>query len=333
MALFSRQVLEFDKEATAERLATKLREVVTKKLRRRGIVVAISGGIDSACVAALAVRALGKDRVFGIMLPEQDSSDESLTYAKELAGVLGIRYEVKNIASTLAAVGCYEARDAAVKEVFPQFTPECKWKIVMHGDRLSSETLNFYYVVVRTPDGNDHRVRLTPSAYLQIVAATNYKQRVRKMLEYYHADRLIYAVAATPNRQEYDQGFFVKLGDGAGDVKPIAALYKAQTYALADHLGVPKSIVNRAPTTDTYSLEQSQEEFYFSVPYQIGDLFLWAKNHDVPAEEAAKVLGYTKEQAERVYNDIDQKRRTTAYLHSKPLLLDPVDEIEPFAIK
>jgi len=203
----------------------------------------------------------------------------------------------------------------------------------MHGDRLGTQALNVYYVVVKTPDDVEHRVRLTPAAYLQIVAATNFKQRVRKMFEYYHADRLVYAAASTPNRLEYDQGFFVKLGDGAGDVKPIASLYKTQVYRLADHLGVPKSIVNRAPTTDTYSLPQSQDEFYFSVPYHDLDLLLWAKNHDVPAETAAGEMGLTAEQVTRVYADIDQKRRATAYLHAPPILLEPVTELALFAIK
>ncbi len=329
---FSARVLDFDPEAVAERLAAALRDAVVHKLRRRGVVVAISGGIDSACVAALAARALGSDHVFGLMLPERDSSDESSVYATELARELGIRHELMNISPILEAAGCYRARDEAVRSVFPAFTPECRWKIVLHGDRLDSEALNVYYLAIRTPDGGDHRLRLPSKAYLQVVAATNFKQRVRKMLEYFHADRLVYAVGATPNRLEYDQGFFVKLGDGAGDVKPIASLYKTQVYALAKHLGVPASIVERAPTTDTYSLEQSQEEFFFSVPYRDLDLLLWAKNHGVPPGDVASELRLTPQQVERVFVDIDQKRRTTAYLHAPPLLLEPVPEIAPFAL-
>jgi len=182
---------------------------------------------------------------------------------------------------------------------------------------------------VQTPDGEEHRLRLTPQAYLEIVAATNFKQRTRKMLEYFHADRLVYAVAGTPNRLEYDQGFFVKLGDGAADVKPIASLYKTQTYALARHLGVIPEILCREPTTDTYSLPQSQQDFYFSVPYRQLDLILYAKNHAVAAAEVGGVLGYTQQQIERAYQDIDQKRRTTAYLHAGPLLLETVRELTP----
>ena len=328
-----KNALTLDLEATAERLSLALRDVVQKKLKRRGLVVAISGGIDSACVAALAVRALGSPRVFGLMLPERDSSPDSARLGTELAETLGINHVVQDIAPMLAAAGCYSARDEAVRSVYPDYSPDDRWKIVMHGDRLGTNMLNVYYVVVLPKRGGpEQRIRLTPEAYLQIVAATNFKQRCRKMMEYYHADRLVYAVSGTPNRLEYDQGFFVKLGDGAADVKPIASLYKTQTYALARHLGVGEGILNREPTTDTYSLEQSQEDFYFSVHYSQLDLLLWSKNHQVPAAEAAGQLGFTAEQVERVYRDIDQKRRTTAYLHAGPQLLEAVAELAPYAI-
>jgi NAD+ synthase len=316
-------ILAIDLEEKAAALAARLREVVVTELRRRGVVVAVSGGIDSACVAALAVRALGPRRVFGLLLPERDSADESTAYGTELCQQLDIQHELFDIAPVLEAIGCYERRERAVRNVMPDFTPDMPWKIVMHGDRTGSNALNVFYVVVRTPDG-ERRVRLTSQAYLEVVAATNFKQRVRKMIEYFHADRLVYAVAGTPNRLEYDQGFFVKLGDGAADVKPIAGLYKSQVYAMARHLGVTEAILNREPTTDTYSLDQSQEDFYFSVHYSVLDQILWAKNQGHDVATAAKIVGLTAEEVERVYDDIDQKRRTTAYLHAPPILLEDI---------
>jgi NAD+ synthase len=330
MVVFSKDVLKLDLEAKANELAVALKDAVVHRLKKRGLVVAVSGGIDSACVLALAVRALGRERVKGLLLPEKDSSSVSTQYGKKLCETFAVDYEQKDIALTLEAIGCYAARDEAVRAVYPEFTSDMKWKIVMHGDRKGSMVLNVFYVVIETPSGTQ-RFRLTPKAYLQIVAATNFKQRVRKTLEYYHADLHNFAASGTPNRLEYDQGFFVKLGDGAADVKPIAGLYKTQVYALARHLGVIDEIVGREPTTDTYSLEQSQDDFYFSVNYRELDLILWAKNHDVTADECARVMGVAADQVARVYEDIDQKRRTTAYLHAPPILLEPVPELHAFA--
>lgn len=332
MERFSKDVLRLDLPRKAEELGGLLSHAVHKTLRRRGLVVAVSGGIDSACVAALAVRALGPGRVFGLLLPERDSSSESTVYGRRLCERLGIDHELQDITPALETVGCYTRRDAAVRSVFPGFEPDMPWKIVLSGDLLGSNALNVFYVVVRTPDGEEHRVRLTPRAYLEIVAATNFKQRVRKMMEYFHADRLAFAVAGTPNRLEFDQGFFVKLGDGAADVKPIASLYKTQVYELARYLGVGDEILDREPTTDTYSLSQSQEDFFFSVPYRLLDAILWAKNHGVSPEEVGRELGLSPVQVLRVYRDIDQKRRTTAYLHAPPQLLEPVPEIAPPSI-
>ncbi len=329
MQPFSKQVLELDLEAKARELSEALREAVLQRLRRRGLVVAVSGGIDSACVAALAVRALGAKRVFALLLPERDSSSESTVYATRLCQQLGIDFAVQDVSPILEAAGCYRLRDEALRSVYPRFTHGMPWKIAMHGDRLRSDALNFPHAVIATPEG-ECRVRLTPHAALQIVAATNFKQRTRKMLEYFHADLRVYAVGGTANRLEHDQGFFVKLGDGAADVKPIAGLYKSQTYALAGHLGVIPEILRRAPTTDTFSLAQSQEEFFFSLDYRDLDLMLWAKNHGVRPEEVAEVMGYAVEQVVRVYDDIDQKRRTTAYLHAPPILLEPVPELVAF---
>jgi len=327
---FGPGVLAIDAEAKATELSARLRHAVLHSLRRRGLVVAVSGGIDSACTAALAVRALGAGRVHALLLPERDSQDISTRLGRSLCEHLGISHTLHDIAPLLEAAGCYRLREDAVRSVCPDFCADWPWKIVVRGGRLGAARLNVFYVVIRRPDGSEQRVRLTPQAYLGIVAATNFKQRTRKMLEYFHADRLVYATSGTPNRLEYDQGFFVKLGDGAADVKPIAALYKTQVYALARHLGVIDGILQREPTTDTYSLEQSQEDFYFSAHYSTLDLILWARNHGVSPAEVGRHLQATPAQIQGVYDDIDQKRRSTAYLHAPPLLLERVPEIDAF---
>ena len=326
--MFHRDVLDLDLENEAEEICVSLRKIVAKRLMRRGLLVAISGGIDSSCTAGLAVRAFGPKKVFGLLLPERDSSGASVTLGTQLAEHLGIEYVIEDIQPTLAAIGCYRRYDEAIQSVIPEYGEGWKSKIVLPGDLLDSDRMNFYRLVVQNPDGEMRTERLPLKAYLEIVAATNFKQRIRKTMEYFHADRLNYAVAGTPNRLEYDQGFFVKNGDGAADVKPIAHLYKTQVYAMARHLGLPDDICNSTPTTDTYSLEQGQDEFYFVLPYPQMDLLLWAKNHGIEAIETARVMELEPVQVERVYRDIDRKRATTLPLHLTSLLLKDVPEVK-----
>jgi len=228
-------------------------------------VLGLSGGIDSSVTAALCVSALGPDKVLAVFMPEYDSDPDSLRLARNLAGRLGIESVVEDIGPILTAAGCYERRDAAIRTVVPDYDAGWKCKVVLPGP-LQGGSYNISWLVVQSPDGESRRVRLPLDAYLGMVAATNMKQRIRKQIEYYHADRLNYAVAGTPNRLEYDQGFFVKNGDGAADFKPMAHLYKSQVYQLAEILDIPDEIRRRLPTTDTWSLAQTQEEFYFALP-------------------------------------------------------------------
>lgn len=317
-----KQLLPLDHDAEINRTTEKIRELMRQHLRRRGLVVAMSGGIDSSVCAALAVTALGPDKVFGLLMPERDSSSESVVKGKLLAEHLGIRHTVEDIAPTLEAIGCYRWRDDAIRAVFPAYGEGWKNKIVIAGGTAGQ--INHFKLVVQDPQGQLHEQRLGLREYLQIVAATNFKQRIRKTLEFFHADRLNYAVVGTPNRVEYDQGFFVKNGDGSADLKPIAHLYKSQVYALARHMGLPDLICNATPTTDTYSLSQGQDEFYYALPYKEMDVALWHVNQGLPPAQLAERLGLSEQQATYIYQDIEAKRRTTAPLHWSGLLMEPV---------
>jgi NAD+ synthase len=325
---FGPHALDIDLAGEVSRFRETIRAYLSRA-RRRGVVVALSGGIDSTVVAALCVETLGQDRVFGLHMPERESAAETLALSTSVSDHLGIDSEVEDITDLLQAARAYERRDAAIRLVCPAYGPGYLSKIVLPSV-VDTDAYRLYSVVVRDPEGDERRYRLTPQAYLGIVAATNFKQRIRKMLEYYHADRLNYVVSGTPNRLEYDQGFFVKLGDGAADVKPIAHLYKTQVYALAEYLGVPEEIRTRPSTTDTYSLPQSQEEFYFSLPHDRMDLCLYGLNNDVPIAQIARVTGLTQEQVERVFTDIRQKRQTTEYLHLAPVLAGEVPEVPSY---
>jgi len=321
-----REALRIDAESTVEAVAARLRQIVAEDLGARGAVVAMSGGVDSSVCAGLAVRALGPERVVGLMLPERDSADRDQVLAEQWAVDLGIEAITENISPILEAAGCYRRRDEAIRRVVPAFGAgwQCK---VGYGDGSGAARLNVWYLTTRSPDGDIQKVRLTPDAYRQIVAATNFKQRVHKMLEYYHADRLRYAVMGTPNRLEYDQGFFVKGGDGLADVKPIAHLYKTQVYQLAELLGVPAGVTERAPTTGTYSLPQTQDEFYFTLPLEQMDCVMYGLNHGMPPQQVAEEIGLPVAEVERAYHEIARKRVATRYLQLPPLLVADVPEI------
>src|SRR4029079_1948019 len=317
----SADILRLDPEAETERITAWIRETISRNLRRRGAVIGVSGGIDSSVVAFLCARALGSDRIQILFTPEADSSPHSLRLGRMVAEALGAKATVEDISAILTGARCYERRDDAVRLVVPEYGPGYKCKIVLPG-LLDAGRYSIFSVVVQSPDGQTRKGRLTTEASLGIVAATNFKQRARKMMEYYYADLLQYAVAGTPNRLEYDQGFFVKNGDGAADFKPIAHLYKSQVYQLAAHLGVPEEIRRRPPTTDTYSLEQSQEEFYFALPLEQMDLCLYAKDHGIPAADLVTAVGLDQGMVERVYEMIEAKRKVAKYLHAHSIVMD-----------
>jgi NAD+ synthase len=304
-----------------DRLCAFIANTLAGDLKRRGVIIALSGGIDSSVTAALCARAIGAQRVIGLLMPERHSAAETSQLGRLCAESLGISALEHDITPVLESTGCYVRQNAAIRSVVPEFTAGDPFKIAI---QLTNNTYRMFMLVVQLSDGTIRNKRLPHSSYLQIVAATNFKQRIRKMIEYYYADRHNYAVAGSPNRLEFDQGFFVKGGDGAADIKPLAHLYKTQVYALAQHLGIPEEIRRRPPTTDTYPMEQSQEEFYFSVPYTAMDLCLLAYNRGLPPESVCTSTGLTPKQALQVFEDIRAKRRTTRYLHLKPLIVEEI---------
>ena len=313
--------LQLDSKKEIQKIVERIQSHM-KFLHRKGAILGLSGGIDSSVCAALCERAF-PGRVFGIFMPEGESEGDSAKLGKLLAEAFNIECMTEDITATLKGVACYRRRNDAIRELIPEFTDDYKCKIVLPSV-IDDDRLRIFSLVVQAPSGEIKSVRMDHKTYMTVVAASNFKQRTRKMIEYFHADRLGYAVIGTPNRLEYDQGFFVKNGDGAADIKPIAHLYKTQVYALALELGIPGEIIDRPPTTDTYSMPQSQEEFYFSLPYNLMDICLYAFNHHIPVEDTALELGLTKDAVLRVYCDIAAKRSTTRYGHVAPLLVEPV---------
>ncbi len=310
--------LALDAAATIERLAVRVREAV-RELGRRGAVVAVSGGVDSGVAAALAVRALGPRHVLLLRLPERDIGQGASDLGLEVAQALGAPSEEEPITAALEGLGCYRRRDAAIRMVFPDYEPGWRHKLVRSAP---TGAIIVFSLVIERPDGSTEQRTLPSAAYRALIAATNMKQRVRKLIEYTWADQLGYAVIGTPNLLEFDQGFFVKGGDGLADVKPIAHLYKTQVYELARALGLPDAIASRAPTTETFSLPQTQEEFYFGHPYERMDLLVWGRDGGVDADALAPRVGLAADEVSAAYWEIDRRRVATRYLHAPPLTCD-----------
>ncbi|MEE9442364.1 MAG: NAD(+) synthase [candidate division Zixibacteria bacterium] len=319
---FHKDILRIDAEQEAEFIARTIKRQVRQDLKRGGVVVGISGGIDSSVVAALCVKALGPEKVLGVMLPEKESSPDSKNLAQILADGLGIESIVVNIAPALEGFECYRKRDDALKRVFPEYGEGYDVKITNAARPLEKASFNFFNATIIAPDGTEQTKRLPRDEYLQIVAASNYKQRTRMSHLYYQAERLNYAVAGTGQKDEHELGFFVKYGDGGADFKPIAHLFKMQVYMLAETLPVPEEIRKRQPTTDTYTAEVTHEEFFYGMPFEIMDPCWYGLENDYPPEEVAEALGLTTEQVERVYKDIQQKMRGTRYLRMPPVHVD-----------
>jgi NAD+ synthase len=308
----------FDAAARLVHLAEETAAAI-RRLRRRGAVVAVSGGVDSGVVAGICVRALGPEHVLCLRLPERDIGGSSSDLGLELANALGARTEEEPITDALEALGCYRRRDEAIRRVFPDYEPSWRHKLVRSAP---TGGVIVFTLVVERPDGTEESRRMPPEAYQELISATNMKQRVRKLIEYTWADRLGYAVVGTPNLLEYDQGFFVKGGDGLADVKPIARLYKSQVYLLARELGLPQAVATRPPTTETFSMPQTQEEFYFGHPYERMDLLLWGYAQSIEPEELSDRVGLAPADVEIAYREIERRRVATEYLHAPPIVFD-----------
>ena len=318
---FSRDILKFENvEAEAERISEKIKDDILGVLKRKGAIIGISGGIDSSVTLALTVKALGGDKVLGIMLPEKDSSPESKDFALKLAEKFNVRTIEENITDALIGFGCYKRRDDAVANVFPEYNPnDFKMKIGINQSGLNQFLPPVFSLTIIDPDGIEKNKILPIKEYLQIVAASNFKQRCRMSMLYYHAECLHFAMIGTPNKHEVEQGFFVKNGDGGADIMPIAHLYKSQVYQLAQYLGVPEEIINRTPTSDTYSAEQTQEEFFFQMPFMEMDLIGYGMENGISAEEVGIVLNKTTEEITHIFNNLIRKKKTTEYLRMAPI--------------
>jgi len=315
---FSKEVLEIDASRETGRIGEFIREMTFKNFKRKGAVIGLSGGIDSAVIAELSGLALGRERVLGLLLPEKESDPLSLSYGLKQAAKMGIDLIKVEITENLEALGVYEKRNAVIKNIFPEFDDSFKFQVTLPQNLLEKDRLNYHSITIEDGSGRRQTKRLSGKEWMEISACQNIKQRVRMIQLYHYAEKNNYLVAGTTNKTEAAQGFYVKFGDGGVDIEPIAHLYKTQVYQLARHLGVREEIINRPPSPDTYSLPVSDKEFYFCLDYEILDLLLYAYLNKIPTEQITNILGLNQDQVARVCKDFEAKERATWHLRQMP---------------
>ena len=320
---FSNTVLKLDAEKEAARIADFITEMTRKHFRRKGAVVGLSGGIDSALTAELCVKALGKERVLALILPERESNPVSAEYAMKQAEKLCLKTITVDITDSLDSMGVYSNRDSVIRSMFPDFDQRMKFHITLPQDLLDEDRISFHSIVVQDSGGKRESRRISGSDWLQISACQNVKQRVRMVQLYYFADKYNYIVAGTTNKTEVLQGFFVKYGDGGVDIEPLAHLYKTQVFQLSSHLGVVEEIIKRPPSPDTYSLPVSDKEFYFRMDYELLDLLLYAHAEGISTPDIEAATGLKEEQIARAFKDFKGKDRASWHMREMPPTLEP----------
>lgn len=317
----SKGILRIDSRAETESICTFIQEQICN-FKREGVVIGISGGIDSAVAAALCVKALGKESVLGLVMPEKESNPVSTEYALKQADQLGIETITVDITQALEGIGTYQKRDEFIRNIFPEYNSRYKSKITLPADLLNKDAFNIFSLWIEDIEGNVKSKRLDAKSLHGIVAATDTKQRIRMVQLYYYAEANNYLVCGTTNRSEEIQGFFVKYGDGGVDIEPLAHLYKTQVYQLADYLGIIQEIIERVPSPDTFSFVQSDEEFYFRMPYDKLDLLLYTWENHASISEVCRTMSLKEEQVKRAFRDFDSKYNATKHLHSMPPVPD-----------
>jgi NAD+ synthase len=311
--MFTRNVLAIDAAGTADRIEQSLRAEVLGALHRKGVVVALSGDLDSAVVATLAVRALGPMRVLGLLLPERGTPPERTARACTLAASLHIETASEDLDAALEGTGYFRRFSAALAKALPGV--DLTWRTRLSFPPQTEEgRLNVSLLTAEAPDGTRRSARLSSPVLLELVSVMRLRQRVRAALVAVQAERRHFAVAASPGRFEPAPGLPLELPP-AGTLEPTAQLYATQVHALSRYLGLPDDLRAASVWPDPLPL-----------PPEHVDLCLYALNNHLPSEEVAKALGVAPRRVEQTFRVLEAKQRTASCIVGSAPLFDLEEE-------
>lgn len=304
-----------------ENLALNIRSFIKSQIssfKKKGVVLGVSGGIDSAVALTLCVQELGKENVYGILLPEKESAPSSRTLGAEICESLGVQYEEVPISPILESLNIYEKKEQIIKRTCPEYDPRIHKTSLVLPDFLNQGLLNVPYIWLIKDGETIAKYRLKANDYLELIGLQGVKQRSRMVIQYMYAEKLNYVVCGTTNKTELVLGQFVKYGDGGVDLEPLADCYKMQIYALGKFLNVNEEIMKRPPSADTWSHYTTDEEFYWRMPIHVMDQLLYSQEHHLPLHVIEKNTGLPRDKIEKAQRHINKIRDTTEYVRASP---------------
>ena len=294
---------------------------VQNNLNKKGAVVGLSGGIDSAVTAALCARSIGSENVLGLILPEQESDSQSEILATSVAEKFNLNFEVINITPILESFGVYRIKEQIVKEKFSDFDNSCKYRVMV--PPKSENSVGIPFLEIFDNEKKSHKFKISSKEFLTLTAATSIKHRVRMTLLYFCAEKNNFSVIGTTNKSEYLQGYFVKYGDGGSDIEPLVNIYKSQIYQLGNFLDVPKRILSKNASPDVWSLSTNDEEFFYSVPYDVVDLILYAREQGLSETEVEKISDLSLESIQSLFRMQNMKELQSKHMREIPHHWEP----------
>jgi NAD+ synthase len=305
-----------DLEKTVNKISYFIKDEVSNRFQKSGVVVGLSGGIDSSVTAALCAKSLGSERVLGLIMPEKESDSASQRHAQKVAEEYNIKTKIIDITPILESFGVYQNKEAIIKEKFPDFNSDCKYRIVV--PPKIKNTIGIPFVEILDDKGKQHKLKISSSEFLALTAATSIKHRVRMTMLYFHGEKNNLCVMGTTNKSEYLQGYFVKYGDGGSDIEPLVNLYKLQIYQLGKFLKIPEEILTKDASPDVWSFPTTDEEFFYSVPYDVVDLMLYAQENNLSIKDIQKLSNLSAEEIENLLRIQNQKQAKSKHMREIP---------------